>query len=242
MEHHFTWFDLVLHGDAVKFTPTVASIAVILVVLAVAFVGRAKFANINEAVLPDGGLTVSALLDNTFSGLLGMMKDIIGPKEYKKHLWFIGAMALFIFFANLSGNIPGFPPPTQFITTTAACGILSFAYYNYCGIRTQGLITHLKHFMGPVVWLAPLMIPVEIISHFARPMSLALRLFGNIYADHTVLAIVSGMLIGAMGTSLFVPLPLLALGLLVALVQTVIFSILSIVYIGMAVEQHDDHH
>ncbi len=241
MEHHFSLLDLVLpHGSEVaKFQPTLSASIIALLLIVIAAAVRGRFAATNAAIIPDGSITLTAVLDQFLSGLMGMMHDIVGP-EYKRHLWFVGSLALFILVSNLSGLFPGMLPPTQFIATTAACALMVFIYYNYHGIRKQGLIGHLKHFAGPVWWISPLMFPVEIISHLARPMSLAFRLFGNIFADHLVLGVVMGLV------PLIVPVPLMILGLLVCFVQTGIFTILTLVYVGMAVEEHhhegDAHH
>ena len=112
---------------------------------------------------------------------------------------------------------------------------MSFLAYNYWGIRQHGLVAHLKHFAGPILWLAPLMIPIEIISHLARPLSLSLRLMGNMVGDHSVLVIFLGLV------PLLVPVPIMVLGTIVCIVQALVFCLLSVVYIGLAIEHHDEH-
>ena len=114
--------------------------------------------------------------------------------------------------------------------------LVSFIAYNFWGIKQQGVVNYLKHFMGPLLLLAPLIFVIELISHFVRPCSLALRLLGNMFGDHMVLSIFMGFNI------IFVPLPVMVLGLLVCIVQTVVFTMLTIVYIALAVEEHDHHH
>jgi F-type H+-transporting ATPase subunit a len=131
------------------------------------------------------------------------------------------------------GLVPGFLPPTDNLNTTVACALVVFFATHYYGVRTYG-IKYLKHFLGPVLWLAPLMIPIEIISHLARVLSLSMRLFGNIMADHMLLSL-------TLAAPLILPLflsPLsMVLGVFVSLIQTFIFILLSMIYISLAVEE-----
>ena len=140
---------------------------------------------------------------------------------------------LFILFNNLSGLVPGFMPATDNVNTTFACSLTVFVLTHYYGIREHG-IKYVKHFMGPVWWLAPIMIPIEVIGHLSRPLSLGLRLFGNIMGDHLVTGIFF-MLI-----PLFVPLIGMVLGTFVALVQAFVFILLSMAYFSGAVA-HEEH-
>jgi F-type H+-transporting ATPase subunit a len=133
------------------------------------------------------------------------------------------------------GVIPGFLPPTDNINTTLACGLVVFVYFNYVGIRENGLINYLKHFAGPVVALAPLMLVVELIGICVRPISLALRLFGNITGDHMVFGIFSELV------PIGVPILFLALGIFVAFIQAFVFSLLSTIYVALALP-HEEHH
>jgi F-type H+-transporting ATPase subunit a len=144
---------------------------------------------------------------------------------------FFATIFLFILFANLIGLLPGFTPPTDSFHTTFALGAVSFVVYNYYGFQEHGA-KYLKHFMGPVVWLAPLMIVVELFSHAFRPISLAIRLFGNMFADHLVLGIFTDL------TKLVAPVAFYMLGALVCVVQAFVFTVLSMVYVALAVS-HD---
>ena len=153
----------------------------------------------------------------------------------KYFLPLLGTLAFFIFFSNISGQIPGFVPPTSNLNTTAACALIVFFTTHIYGFKANGM-KYLKHFLGPVWWLSPLMLPIEIIGHLARPLSLSMRLFGNIFGDHTVLAVF--MLL----VPLIVPLPMLLLGIFVAIVQTFVFMLLSMIYIGGAIEHHEEEH
>ena len=149
-----------------------------------------------------------------------------------------GTLALFIFVCNIQGLIPGLIPPTDTLKTNLVFALLVFVVYNVAGVLTNGL-SYLAHFLGPKIggfpWLFPLFLPIEIVSHLARPVSLSLRLTGNIVADHKVVAVV------AMMVPLLVPLPFLLLGTVVAIVQTLVFTLLTIIYIGLAVEHAEDH-
>src|SRR5262249_25395312 len=126
------------------------------------------------------------------------------------------------------GLFPGFNPATSNNNTTFALGVTSFLVYNVEGIRAQGLVSYIKHFMGPIIWLAPLMFVVEVVSHLVRPLSLGLRLSGNMTGDHTVLSIFLGL------TPIGIPMIFYALGLFVCFVQAFVFSLLSMVYLSMA--------
>ncbi len=160
-----------------------------------------------------------------------MLEDNIG-KEGKEFLPFVTALAIYIFLSNVLGLIPGFSSATGNLNSTAALAILVFLYYNYIGFKKHG-IKYIKHFMGPVWWLAPLMLPIEIISHIARPFSLAIRLFANMFGDHSVFLVFLGLI------PFIIPIPIMALGLFVCFIQTLIFVMLTIVYLAGAVaEEH----
>jgi F-type H+-transporting ATPase subunit a len=163
----------------------------------------------------------------------GLMEGLLGPKETKRYLPLIGSFFLFILFSNLLALIPGFFPPTATLKTTAALGVSVFVLTHIFGLRAHGL-AYLKHFMGPVWWLAPIMLPIELVSHIARPVSLSLRLVGNIMADHKVGAVFFGLV------PLLVPVPFLVMGVLVSLVQAVVFSLLATIYISTAIA-HEEH-
>ncbi|GAB4295355.1 MAG: hypothetical protein Kow0090_10240 [Myxococcota bacterium] len=197
------------------------------IILLIGVIAGAHFRNIEKALLPPAKVSTTAVLDWLFSGILKFMEGFIGP-TYKRYLTLIGSLALFIFVSNMMGFVPGLLPPTDSINTTLACALVVFVMYNYYGFAENGF-SYIKHFLGPVWWLAWFMAPIELISHLARPVSLSFRLFGNIFADHMVLAIF------LMLFPFLLPLPVMALGLLVAVVQTAIFVILAMSYIAMAV-------
>lgn len=168
------------------------------------------------------------------SGLKGLLDDIIGHGAERKYLGIVGAFAVFIFLSNIIGQFYFLQPPTANINTTVALAAISFIYFNYQGIKTQGLVHYLKHFMGPVLLIAPLMFLIEMIGNFARILSLSMRLFGNIFGEHTATGIFMGL------APLVVPWPMMALGIFGAVLQTFIFVLLTMVYIGgaTATEEH----
>jgi F-type H+-transporting ATPase subunit a len=164
------------------------------------------------------------------SGMEEFMVDITGEEGR----WFFPIIAtIFIYIAtcNLMGLVPGLYPPTASINTTVSCAIPVFLFTHFIGIKYHG-IKYIKHFLGPVWWLIPIILPIELIGHMARILSLSFRLFGNITGHELVLAILF-MLAGAF----FAPLPIMAMGIFVALVQAFVFFLLSIMYFAGAMEE-----
>ena len=174
--------------------------------------------------------TVQQALELLLSTLRNLTEDVIGHGQGKDFVPFVASLAFFIFISNFFGLIFFLQPPTANTNTTFALSITAFLFYNVVGIRRHGLIAYAKHFAGPVWWLFPLMVPLEIISHLARVLSLALRLFGNIFAEHTATGIFLVIL------PFFVP-AMMGLGILGATIQTFIFIMLTSVYISGATAQ-----
>jgi F-type H+-transporting ATPase subunit a len=229
-------------------------------VVMVVLIGLALAVPRRPALVPTG-------LQNAFEAVLefvvSLIDDVIGP-EGRRFLPLIATLGLFIFASNLLGLVPGFTAPTDNVNTTAACAIVVFFAYHWIGIRKQGLGAYLRHFAGPMPALAPLMIPIEVISHLARPLSLTLRLFGNMLGGHILLSIVffmtvglstwalsgaaglAGVLIGSFGaiaTVVFTVGFLFPLKLLVAFLQAFIFCMLSMLYIaGALAAEHGAEH
>lgn len=166
-------------------------------------------------------------------GLKTMLRDIIGH-EGEAYLPMIGAFTVFIFVSNIFGLFYFLAPPTSSPNVTFALSITAFLYFNYQGIKSQGLGHYLKHFAGPVWWLAWLMFPIELVGNFARILSLGMRLFGNIFGEHTATGIFMGLI------PIVAPWPMMALGIFGALLQTFVFIMLTMVYISGAVaaEEH----
>jgi len=166
-------------------------------------------------------------------GIRDLMDSIIGPHG-RKYLPFHISLGTFIFLANLMGLVPFLESPTSNINVTAGCAIAVFLYYNWIGIREQGFLAYLKHFAGPVLFIAPLMIPVEILSHLARPFSLSVRLFANIFGEDMIIIVLTAIL------PFILPIPILALAIFTSILQAFVFVILSIVYISGAAEHHEE--
>ena len=183
-------------------------------------------------IIPEAKFNLRSIFEVVTDYTLNVMTGIMGPKAARYFLPFIGTFAFFIMFSNLIGLLPGFLPPTDSLNTTVPCAVMVFMATHIYGLKENGF-EHIKHMMGPVWWLAPLIFVIEVISHIARPVSLALRLAGNMIGDHKAVSIFLGL------TYLVVPVALLGLGVIVCLVQTMVFCLLSVVYIGMAIEHHD---
>ena len=179
------------------------------------------------ALVPAGGQNFFEIV---ISGMEEFMVDITG-EEGRKFFPFVATIFIYIAFCNLMGLVPGFYPPTASINTTVACAIPVFLFTHFIGIKYHG-IKYIKHFLGPVWWLIPIILPIEIIGHLARVMSLSFRLFGNITGHELVLAILF-MLAGAF----FAPLPIMAMGVFVAFVQAFVFFLLSIMYFAGSMEE-----
>ena len=246
----FSWFLMLpfVHGNH-DLDAIIGSWCVFLVItiLAVVAKGQLKAATAKvgyEAYVPDDKFTARTFFELMSEGVLSIMRNIMG---HGAHKWFALIFAIFIYilFCNLMGVLPGFLPPTENVNTNVAVALLVFLIYNAAGIREHGVVNYFKHFLGPMIWLAPLILPVEIISHIARPLSLTVRLTGNINGDHIVLGIFSNVLPGPTALdlqflSLGIPVPFLALGIFVSFMQAFVFALLTTVYISMAVA-HEEH-
>jgi len=175
-------------------------------------------------------------LEVIFDGILGFMNDIIGP-EARRFFPLIGALFMYILTSNLLGLVPGFMSPTSNINVTAGCAVIVFLYYNYQGIKAHGFLKYMAHFAGPSLLIAPLLFVIEVISHFARPFSLSVRLFGNIYAEELIIETLNQIF------PFLTALPVMALGVFASTIQAFIFIVLTMVYIGGAVEHaHEEDH
>lgn len=162
----------------------------------------------------------------------GQADDMVGH-DGAKHQVLFGTFFIFILICNLIGMIPGFESPTQVVYVPAGCAVVSFVYYNFIGIRKNGLLKYLGHFAGPIWWMAPLMFLIEIISHLARPLSLTIRLFANMLAGEQVTLIFLSL------TYFIFPVLFMGLHILVSLLQAYIFMLLTMMYVGGAVaEEH----
>jgi F-type H+-transporting ATPase subunit a len=209
----------------------------IVMILLVAFGLVALALVVRRGLSVENPTRLQHLLEVLMEAVQGLMRDVIG-KGSGRFLPILFTLALFIFCGNVLGMVPGFMSPTSNLNVTAACAICVFVYYNYQGIRKHGVLKYLKHFAGPVWWLAWLLFPVEIVSHLARPFSLSMRLFGNILSEE--------LIIGSLNKFIFpflVSLPVMFLALFASTIQAFIFILLTMVYLSGAVEDsHDEGH
>ncbi|HNU84727.1 MAG: F0F1 ATP synthase subunit A [Pseudomonadota bacterium] len=178
-------------------------------------------------IYPNKVQNVMEVFVNAFHNLL---IDTMG-EHGKKFFPLIATIGFFILFSNLIGLIPGFESPTASLNTTVAMALVVFFLTHIVGVQIQGM-KYFKQFLGPVWWLIPLMMPIEIISHLSRPLSLSVRLFGNIQGGHIVVAVIFVLV------PLLIPLPILILKILISVIQTLVFMLLSMMYIAGAMEEH----
>lgn len=195
-----------------------------LTVLILMIVG--KIATSNLAIVPAG---IQNVFEVVLDGILNFMAELMGEKNARRFFPLIATFSLFIFSCNIMGIIPGMASATANLNITVACALIVFVTVHFFGIKEHGF-SYLKHFMGPVLWLAPLMFVLEIIGHLARPVSHSLRLFGNIMGEDTLLIILAGMV------PFLLPIPIMAFMVFTSFVQTFVFVLLAILYIQGAVE------
>jgi F-type H+-transporting ATPase subunit a len=190
---------------------------------------------------PKGG---QLTLESTYLTIQDFVKDIIG-EQGMKYFPVVATFAILILISNLMGFFPMFMAPTASTSVTFALAISSFVYYNYVGISENGIVAHLSHLAGPIWWMAWFIFPLELISNFIRPLSLGIRLFGNIFADEQVADTVSGLGSALHApewtTQLLIPVILMPLALLVAFVQTLVFTLLSMIYLSEVSHPHGEH-
>ncbi|HTR54223.1 MAG TPA: F0F1 ATP synthase subunit A [Kofleriaceae bacterium] len=257
MGEHGTWFDYLNrfgwwrdlsvhlhHALGVKKTPfgedsffTLTPVLGALVVVLFTIWGGMKFyrglQGKDGGIVPARTMNLRNFFEYMTESVYGMVEGAMGEANAARFFPLIGALWFFILFSNLFALIPGFTPPTDTLKTNVGLAIMVFFLTHYYGVKEHGL-AYFKHFLGPVPALAPLMLIIETISHIARPLSLSVRLMGNMVADHKVTMVFFALV------PLVVPLPFLLLGLLVCLIQALVFCTLTMVYIGMAIE-HEEH-
>ena len=241
-EKGFTWAELLPIWDwlssfeknnpsLVDFT-TIDAVPIIyatftsLIIISLALIARFI---IKFKVIPSEKFNSRNILELIVEGVLYFSVDIIGPKG-KDFLPLMGTLTLFILFSNLIGLVPGFNPCTSNININLGMAVVVFVLYNYWGVREHRL-SYIKHFLGPILWIAPLYMTIEIISHLARMLSLSVRLFGNMTGDHLVLSIFTGLV------PFLVPIVSIALGAFFSFIQTLIFVVLSMMYVSLAVKE-----
>jgi F-type H+-transporting ATPase subunit a len=228
MTHPLTVFDLMAPYLSVTISTLLACLCV---TLAVAFFVRSGLRS-SDGVIPEGRLTLRNMLELMLEGMVGLARQVIG-EDWPRWMPLIGTIGFFILVSNLMGLIPGLANPTSFVETNLAWALIAFFAFHYAGIQKHGLGSYLKHFAGPVWWLAPLMFPLEVWSTVVRILSLTVRLTANMFADHTLVAVFLSFPV----IQIFVPWAMMGLGLFVAFLQAFIFAFLTMIYIGMALEE-----
>jgi F-type H+-transporting ATPase subunit a len=222
MEHPILFLDVILGKFGVHVPPHLTYTWLIMAVL----LGLGVLASRRVALVPAGAQNVMELI---VGGLEEFMVEITG-EEGRAFFPFIGTLFIFILFCNLVGLIPGFLSPTANINTPLSMALCTFVFTHYLGVKFHG-VKYIKHFVGPIPWLAPLFFPIEIIGHLARVLSLTLRLFGNIMGEDLVL-----MILLLLAGKFLAPLPMMFLAVFTSTVQAFIFTLLSMMYFAGSME------
>jgi len=226
---HFNWTQLV-PGVTHETIHVSTAVTAFLFLSVIAVAARFALGRGQAAVTPAGGLSIKGVVEILVEFIVGLSDMVVG-EHGRKFVPFFASIFFYIWVNNLMGLIPGMTPATDNINTTFALGIFAFAVYNFFGFKEHGF-GYLKHFFGPVLLLAPLMFIIEIISHVIRPLTLGLRLQGNMMADHTVLSIFLDLMPWG------VPAVFYGMGIFVSSMQAFVFTILTMIYISMAIA-HD---
>lgn len=227
------------------FAPMISSAAAFLFVTLVGvFAGFYKIrpeSLSDEELLPPKKFGLIAFIELCWGVVSSTLEKIIGDKAWTHYSSLLGGTFFFIIIANLSGLVPGFPPATEFISQNAAMALVIFVAFNYLGLKHGG-VNYIKHLCGPILFMAPLIFVIEFIALLARPVSLSLRLYGNVSGDHMVFNVFSTLLRDFNAPFLPIPGLLLGFGLLVACLQAFIFMTLSSVYVRLSLDTaHHDH-
>lgn len=197
------------------------------VAVAIGATARAQLGSGEQAVIPANRFSIRGIFEGITEFIAGLAQSVIG-EHGRAYVPMFSTVFFFILVNNLMGVIPGMTPATENLNTALAFGVFMFISYNYYGMKEVGVLNYLKHFAGPFALLAPLMIPIEIVSHLVRPASLGLRLSNVLMGDHKVLAMFLDMV------PAIVPIPFYVMGLFVCVLQAFVFTLLSMVYVALA--------
>ena len=230
--HQISFYGMIAEhfGLAEMWVATIGALFATVLLLVIGLKFKSELASAGTNVAPSGQFSLRFLIEGLLEFVLGIAKDNCG-EAYRRFYPFLAALFLFILTCNLTGLIPGFPPPTESMDTNVAMGLIVLVVYNFAGLKEHGA-GYIKHFLGPVAFIAPLYFCIEIVSHLSRPLSLGLRLMGNIFGDHTLLGVFTSL------SYIILPALLMFFGLLVAVVQSFVFTLLTGIYISMAIS-HD---
>ncbi len=229
MGSHFTWFDLL--GVDHHYTTVAVAVFATALILVLSVAGRLALGNGEAAIEPAGRFTLKGFFEAFVEFMNNIVHQVLG--HHGTHLIpLFGAIFFYIVFNNLLGLIPGMTAATSDINCSFAIGLFSFVAYNVIGFNHAGF-AYFKHFLGPIWWMIPILLPIEIISNFIRPLSLGIRLHVNMMADHTILGTFIDL------TKVIIPVIFYGMGTFVSLVQAFVFTMLSMVYVLMATA--DEH-
>jgi len=247
----FSWFHLIpgvdhdtilngigIHSETFVFFGAWFACAVVLLFAFMARRGimKARAKGGLEQFYADDKLSARNLAELVYSFVEDFMSSVLDRKDMRIFFTFVASLFLYIFVANIMAIVPGFQPPTDNVNTNVGMAIIVFLVFNFVGLKRDA-VGYIKHLFGPVIFIAPLMFLIELVGLFVRPLSLTLRLTGNIYGDHSVFNIMSEL------APPIVPAIFLLLACLVSLIQAFVFSLLTTVYISLSLPhgEHDDH-
>lgn len=246
--YHFSWVQLLSgpahaleamgmeHGDAIAI---LSNWVVCFLLVGLALVARSGLSGLQAKggtmqFVPESSLTIRHFFEIYTTAIFDLAEGVLGKKDARNFFWLIGGLFIYVLFGNLASIIPGGLPPTDNFSGNLAMGLTVFVVFNVAGIARNGF-GYVKHLFGPVWWLAPLMLVVELIGIGVRPVSLSLRLMGNIYGDHQVFGVMSDLV------PVIIPSIFLGLGIFVSFVQAFVFTLLTSVYIALAVAHEEGH-
>jgi len=218
-----------------KFVTGIALGGVLLAVGMKAASSLKRAEGLHDAIVPSSRLSMTSLFDLLLEGYIRYFDSILG-KERRQFAPFCASVFFFILAANLIGLIPGVPAVTTTVWVNVGMALVVFISFNWVGVREKGLFSYLKHFCGPILFVAPLVFPLEILSTCIRILTLNMRLYWNITADHLVLATFTDL------TKFIVPIAFYAMGTFVAFMQAFVFGTLTMIYILFAVQHDEDEH
>ncbi len=233
-----SYYELILHGFGYdhhhieELKPVLGAVLTFILTLIIGIAYRSGVKKAGKDVAPVGRMSLRGVVEMVLEFVYDTATSVIGSERVKPFLTPLFSIFLFIFVSNLSGLVPGFTPATESINTNLVLGLFIFLVFNTAGIREHGVFGYLRTFAGPLLVMMPIIFVIESVGMLARPLSLALRLYGNIFGDHLVLSVFTDL------TKLVLPSFLLFFGLLVACLQSFVFTLLSSIYIFMAIS-HD---
>ena len=218
-----------------SFEPIAAAILTALLVIVMALMVRAKLQDPEASVVPDEKLTLRTFFEVFLGYFYDLAKAVMDEERAKKYFPIIGASALFVFFSNVMAMLPVMPVATSSLNVTLGCALVVFVLFNVYGIQANGW-NYFRHLAGPSPYLAPLIFPIEVISLCVRPVTLSVRLMLNMSVDHLILIIFMGLF------PVVAPIPVQFLGIIIVVVQTLVFTMLTAIYIALATEHEAEEH